>query len=204
MAQKQQNSNSKGGSRPTTLKKREEKFFQSDAKGKALLYRRKLTVIVGYFGATGAAFVQASASSGVTATTEWANLSANFEQYRVRAIKMTVVPRVFSNMNSAAQVWYPGAVVVGEYSVGSGGATTLAILAEGGSEVYRGWDMIKKMVTWDTNPSAKLWTNCNVAIPAIQQIGIQFQGTMPIPATYNGIVTHDIVLEYDTEFLGRN
>jgi len=199
---KQQNSKSKGGK--ASLKKLEERFFQADAKGAPRFYRRKLTVIAGYFGATGAAFVQANASSGVTATTEWANLSANFEQYRVRAIKMTVVPRVFSNMNSAAQVWYPGAVVVGEYSVGSGGATPLAILAEGGSEVYAGWEKIKKMVTWQSNPSAKLWTNCNVAIPAIQQIGIQFQGTMPIPATYNAITTHDIVLEYDVEFLGRN
>jgi hypothetical protein len=196
------NSKSKDGK--GVLKKREERFFQADAKGKPVLYRRKLTTVAGYFGATGAAFVQANASSGVTATTEWANLSANFEQYRVRAIKMTVVPRVFSNMNSAAQVWYPGAVIVGEYSVGSGGATTAAILAEGGSEVYRGWDKVVKMVTWDTNPSAKLWTNCNVAIPAIQQIGIQFQGTMPIPATYNAITTHDIIVEYDVEFLGRN
>jgi hypothetical protein len=197
------NSNSKGR-KGGGLKKREAEFFSADAKGKPVTLRRKLTVVAGYFAATGAAFVQASASGGVTATTEWANLSANYEQYRVRAVKMTVVPRVFSNMNSAAQVWYPGAVIAGEYSVGSGGATTNAILAEGGSEVYRGWDKITKMVTWDVNPSAKLWTNCNVSIPAIQQIGVQFQGTMPVPATYNGITTHDIVLEYDVEFLGRN
>jgi hypothetical protein len=160
--------------------------------------------MAGFSQTTGSAFSQAQTSGGVTATTEWANLSANYEQYRVRAVKVTVIPRVWSNMNSAAQVWYPGAVVVGRYPVGSGGATTLAILAEDGSAVHAGWDVFSHIVTWESNPDAKLWTNCNASIPSLSLFGVQFQGTMPVPATYNTITTHDIVLEYDVEFSARN
>jgi len=186
------------------MTKQEKSFFLSDAKGKPVVLRRKLTFTAPFSQTTGSAFSQAQTTGGVTAATEWANLSANYEQYRVRALKMTVVPRVFSNMNSAAQVWYPGMVVVGKYPIGSGGATVLAILAEDGSEFYAGWEKFSKIATWESNPDAKLWTNCNASIPSLSLFGVQFQGTMVVPATYNTIATHDIVLEYDVEFRGRN
>jgi hypothetical protein len=187
-----------------TMKQREGFFLSADATDKPVQLRRKLTTVTGDVAGTGATFSFGISSTGVTSATEWANLSANYEEYRVRAIRCTVVPKSWSNMNSAALIWYPGSLISGSYPAGGGGSTPAGVLAEDGSRVHAQWSVAKHMTTWESNPDAKLWTRVGVAIPALSGYGLQFVGTEPAPLAYNGLTTHDVYVEYDCEFRGRN
>jgi len=191
----------KGGS----LKKRENAFFVKDSEKQPVFYRRKCTTVTTDVAATGAPFVFAQSSVGVQSATDWADLAASFQSFRVRAMKVTVVPVQRDNMNSAALIWYPGTLISGSYPAGTSASTPAALFAEDGSKVHPEWSVASHTVTWETNPDAKLWTNCGTALPTISQFGCQFRGASQIaPLAYNGLVTHDVFIEYDVEFMGRN
>jgi hypothetical protein len=187
------------------LKATEERFFVKDDKGKPVSYRRRLTFVQGDTAVTGALLTFAVTSNSITSCTEWADLAASFQQYRIRAIKARLVPRTRDNMNSAALIWYPGALISGSFPSGSSASTPSAMYAEDGSKVHPEWSIAEHMCTWESNPDAKLWTDCVSGVPAaLSQFGVQFIGTVGAPLAYNGLVTHDIFVDYDVEFLGRN
>jgi len=179
-------------------------FFMKDVQ-KPIIVRRKLTFITQDAAATGAQLSYSLDSSTITSCVEWANLSPNYQQYRIRAIRVRLVPKQFSNMNSAALIWYPGAIVSGSFPAGSSASTPNAVFSEDGSKVHLPWVIAEHTVTWNSNPDAKLWTDCNAGAPAVlSRFGLQFRGSEVAPLAYNGLNTHDVFVEYDTEFLGRN
>jgi len=186
------------------MKPQEERFFKADAVGKPIISRRKLTYVTTDTAGTGAPLTFGIDSGGVTSCTEWANLSANYQQYRVRAIRARLVPLTRDSTNSAALVWYPGTIVSGSYPSGSGASTVPALFAEDGSKLHPEWTIAEHTVTWESNQDAKLWTDCNASIPALSKFACQFRGTVPAVLSYNTIVTHDVFVEFDVEFLGRN
>jgi len=193
------------GSGHESMKTRENKFFVQDSVEKPVLYRRKCTLVTTDVAATGAPFVYAASSVLVQSATDWADLAASFQAFRVRAMKVRVVPVQRDNMNSAASVWYPGTLISGSYPAGTSAATAAALFAEDGSKLHPEWTVASHTVTWETNPDAKLWTNCGVGLPTLSQFGCQFRGASQVaPLAYNGLVTHDIFVEFDVEFLGRN
>jgi len=203
MSKKNSNSNAKHAS-SKGMKTQEQRFFTADAKGKPVVLRRKLTYVTTDVAATAAPLVFGIDSGGVTSATEWANLSANYQQYRVRAMKCRLIPVQRDNMNSAALIWYPGTIVSGSYPSGSGAATVPALFAEDGSKLHPEWTVAEHMATWESNQDAKLWTDCNASIPALSKFALQFRGTQVAPLAYNTLVTHDVFVEFDVEFLGRN
>jgi len=182
----------------------EQRFFNSEARAPAHL-RRRLTRVSNATGAVGVAFAYAESTGNVVNALEWANLSPSYQSYRVRAIKVTVVPRNFNNMSFAATVWYPGSVVSARYPSGSSAATIYAMWAEGGSKVNDCQKPFWQLATMQDNPDAALFTDCNAgAPPALSQYGVQFLGTVVAPAIYNGVITHDTFTEWDVEFIARN
>jgi len=186
------------------MKSREEKFFVQDSKGKPVFLRRKLTLTQQDTAATGAVLAFFVASADVNIAVEWANLSANYQQYRVRAVRCRMIPRTRDSTNSAALVWYPGTIVSAVFPAGSIASTFNAIYAEDGSKVTPEWAIAEHVATWESNPDAKLWTNCNATIPALSSYGVQFLGSTPAVLSYNTIATHDILIDWDVEFQGRN
>jgi hypothetical protein len=187
------------------MKVRENKFFRQDAVEKPVLYRRKCTYITTDTAATGAPFVYAASSVLVQSATDWADLAASFQAFRVRAMKVTVIPVQRDNTNSAALIWYPGTLISGSYPAGTSASTAAALWAEDGSRLHPEWSVASHTVTWETNPDAKLWTNCGTGLPSLSQFGCQFRGASQIaPLAYNNLVTHDVFIEFDVEFLGRN
>jgi len=182
---------------------KEEHFFVKEA-SKPVYLRRKLTYVTTDVAVTGNLFQFGILTAGVTSCTEWANLSANYQQYRVRAMRCRIVPRQRDNMNSSALIWYPGTVVSGKYPSGSGASTVAGIFAEDGSRIHPEWSVMDRLVTWESNPDAKLWTDCNATIPALSSYGVQFLGTVVGPVSYNTLATHDVFTEFDVEFAARN
>jgi hypothetical protein len=205
MLVKRQNSNAKTSGKGKSMKARENAFFVQDSVKTPVLYRRKCSTVTSDTAATGAPFVFAVSSVGVQSATDWADLAASFQSFRVRAVKCTVIPCQRDNMNSAALIWYPGALISGSYPAGTSAATPAALFAEDGSKLHPEWAVAVHTVTWESNPNAKLWCNCGTALPTLNQFGLQFRGASQIaPLAYNGLVTHDVFIEYDVEFMGRN
>jgi hypothetical protein len=186
----------------------EAKFFLNERNGTPARLRRRLTVYAAIVASSGQPFSYAIVSGSVTTTTEWAQLSPNYQQYRVRAIKATLVPKNFNNNGFAATVWFPGVVVGARYPSGSSAASSAAIWAEGGarlfscSQVDKNWVV---MATMADNPDAALFTDCiSGAPPALSQFGVQYLGNTNAPAIYNGVDTCSAYVEFDVEFIARN
>lgn len=186
----------------------ESRFFRNEARGTPARLRRRLTSVATSASAVGVNFAYAVASGTVVSATEWAGIAPNYQQYRVRALKATLVPRNFNNMGFAATVWYPGSIVGARYPSGSPASTNAGIWAEGGSKVWSCSEKDNKLILMATmadNPDAALFTDCNAgAPPALSQYGLQFMGSTIGPAIYNLVITHDVYLEYDVEFISRN
>jgi hypothetical protein len=190
----------------TTTRRKEYFFFHNEQLGKPAHLRRRLTAALAHDAVSGNPFAFAVSSGSVTTATEWAQLAPNYQQYRVRALRILIVPRNFNNMSFAATVWFPGTVVSARYPVGSSASGYVALWSEGGSTVHSCDDKrMTNMATMDDNPDAALWTDCIAGAPAsLSQFGVQFSGTTNAPAIYNGVRTHDCFVEYDVEFLSRN
>jgi len=184
----------------------ESRFFRNEATGRPASLRRRLTRVGAVTATSGLNFAYAESSGNVVNALEWSNLSLVYQQYRVRAIKVRIVPRNFNNMGFAATVWFPGVIVAARYPSGSSASTIYAAFAEGGSQIFDCQNQHPtRMATMADNPDAALFTDCNVGAPAaLSQYGVQFVGTVDAPAIYNGVVTHDTFTEWDVEFLARN
>jgi len=180
-------------------------FFTRELRGAPARLRRRLTLVSFNTGVTGANLAFGFSSGLVTTATEWASLSPNYQQYRVRAVRATLVPRNIFNNGFAATVWYPGTIVSARYPSGSSASSYAGIWAEGGAQVFSESQKITVLATMNDNPDAALFTDCNAgAPPALSQFGVQGLGSCAAPAIYNGVVTHDQFVEWDVEFIARN
>jgi len=196
---KQQNRSNK------STKQNEAKFFLEDVKGDSIIVRRKLTYVDTDAAVTGATLSYAVLSSGACVSTEWANLSANYEEFRVRAVKLRLIARIRDNTDIGAGLFYPGTLISNAYPAGSGASTALAAFAADGSRLHPEWTLAEHVGTWSTNPNAKLWSACNTnTVVSGYAFGVQCRGTSSASAALNGLVTHDVFIEYDVEFRGRN
>lgn len=184
----------------------EARFFRSEQLGAPVRLRRRLTRVFVYTGVAANVFAVAEATGNVVNTTEWAALSPNYQQYRVRGLRVRVVPRNRDNLGFAATVWFPGVVVSARYPSGSSSSSYAGVYSEGGSNVHTCFDReMTQLATMEDNPDAGLFTDCNAgAPPGLSQYGVQFLGNLGAPAIYNGVTTHDCFADYDVEFISRN
>lgn len=189
----------------TVVKPRNEaRFFRNESGGKPAHLRRRLTQVQAYTATTGFPFSLAFSSGTVTGASEWSQLASIYAQYRVQAVKVTVVPRNRDNIGFAAVVWFAGTVLSCRYAAGAAAATFAALWAQGGGKLCPEWKIWTAMATMADNPDSALFTDCvSGAPPALSQYGVQFLGNLNAPAIYNGQITHDIFVEYDVEFIAR-
>lgn len=187
-----------------SVQAKERAFFKADTDTRPTTSRRKLTTVDTDAGVTGAPLSYAVLSSSVNAALEWSNLSSEWMEYRVHVMKVQVVPRERDNTDIGTGGFYPGTIVSGKYFAGSGASTVANVFAEDGGSIHPEWTVATKIATWESNPNAKLWTACNAAITGLNAFGVQFRGTATAAVALNGVVTHDVFIEYDVEFRGRN
>lgn len=201
---KKQNSGNTKPRKGQSKQRHERELFKADTDTRPTSSRRKLTTVDTDAAVTGAPLSYANLSSSVNAALEWANLSSEWMEYRVHAMKIQVCPRIRDNTDIGAGLFYPGTLVSGKYFAGSGASTVANVFAEDGGSIHPEWTVAQKIATWESNPNARLWTACNAAITGLNAFGIQFRGTANASAALNGLVTHDVFIEYDVEFRGRN
>jgi len=199
----------KSGNKPSLDAKvspsQELRFFGAEEKGAPARLRRTLTLIEYHTATSGSNFSYAAATGKVTTALEWAALSASYQQYRVRAIEVRIVPRNIFNNGFAATVWFPGTILGARYPAGSSASSYAAIFGESGSKVWSESQMPLLMATMNDNPDSALFADCNAgAPPALSQYGVQFLGSIAAPAIYNGVITHDVFVKFDVEFIARN
>jgi len=170
--------------------------------------RRKIAYVATVTAVTGNPLSNAYTSGTQASSSAWAGLAADYNEWRCRAICARMLPR-YKQVNNLAvaaiNAVFPGAVMSGRAVAGLAPAS-LAIAADWDGANFHNWNTeggIQALCTWDSNPTAKLWSLTAVSLPVINYIGVNFQGVTNATATYNGQVVCDVIVEMDCEFRGR-
>jgi hypothetical protein len=151
--------------------------------------------------ATGAGTVipvtTAYSSAFVTNASEWASFAARYQQYRVRALRVTgKATQPVQSSTISHSVLYRGD------SIGASLPTTLAQVLSDENVKLSGTDRdFVDVVTWKRNPNAKLWNPTTAAPPVPNQFN--WVGASPTtPALTTATTYYAIVLEWEVEFRG--
>jgi len=169
--------------------------------------RRKVTLLT-TLSTNGAGFIPATqvTSDGARGATDWGSEAALFLQFRVRAIRVILVPIV--DMTTAVSAGggavtpHPTCIQFAEYGEGLGYANALALTSGASRKVFNGKEnIIEYSVDWSAYPEAKLFSATNAAIPTAQVYGMQFQDTGAAPASAVSTVYYRWITEWDCEFL---
>jgi hypothetical protein len=183
---------------------REALFFRYQAEDDTnKIVRRRCTLVNSLTGVTGNPMSYSINSSSASSAFEFSNYALIYLEYRVRAIRVRVIPRFRDNIQSVASVPYPGSIASGGYIAGAGSSTPAAIFAQANGKISPEWAAAENMVTWDLNTNAKLWTPTSTTISTANQFGCQFLSTANCPAFYNTVTTADTFVEFDIEFRSK-
>jgi hypothetical protein len=201
---KQRQSHKKEKRRGPTGPGKELGFFKAGQDGRGdQSIRRRCTLVNVITAVTGNVYAYSVGSNNATAAFEFSNYAAIYQEYRVRAIRTRVVPRVRDNIQTAVGVIFPGTVCSAAFCAGAGAATMAAVFAEQGSKVHPEWTAAENLVTDWVNPTSKLWTATSATVATAGQYGIQFIGTVGAPAVWNTLTIADTLTEFDIEFRTR-
>jgi len=201
---KQRKNNGKSNKAQGGFARNEKRFFNSEVDGKTVkVERRRCTLVNSITASTGQAAAYSANSSAVSASFEFSNYALLYQEYRVRSIRTRVVFRMRDNIQDPSAVPYPGAIVTGGYTNGTGGATQAAIFASSGGKVTPEWVVSENIVTWENNPNAKLWTPTSGTIATANQYGVQFLSSGLAPSFYASVTVADTFTEFDVEFRTR-
>jgi len=128
---------------------------------------------------------------------EWASFAARYQQYRVRAIRVTgkaVLPV------QGASVFH-SVLYRGDY-IGSATPTSLAqVLSDENVKECTTCKDFRDIVTWQRNPNAKLWNPTSAAIPAANQFAWVCASATP-PAITTATTYYAYLAEFEVEFRG--
>jgi hypothetical protein len=128
---------------------------------------------------------------------EWASFAARYQQYRVRAIRVT--GKTTQPVQLAAishSILYRG-----DYLGASVPASSAQVLSDENVKECATYRDFRDIVTWKKNPNAKLWNPTNAAIPAANQFS-WVCASPALPALTTGTTYYAIVVEYEVEFRG--
>lgn len=129
--------------------------------------------------------------------TEWASFAARYQQYRVRAIRITgKATQPVQTATITHSVLYRG-----DYIGSAAPASSAQVLSdEMVMESCTNKDF-KHLVTWKGNPNAKLWNPTSAAIPAANQFA-WVCASPAAPVLTTATTYYALVLEWEVEFRG--
>lgn len=151
--------------------------------------------------ATGAgttiAVTNATSASVQAGGVEFASFAARYQQYRVRAIRVT--GKATQPVQSATVSH--GALYRGDY-IGSSAPTTAAqVFSDENVKECATHRDFSDVVTWSRNPNAKLWNPTSAAIPAANQFAwVCASATSPSLTTATTYFAYTV--EWEVEFRG--
>jgi len=148
-------------------------------------------------GTTIAPFSVSSSGPEQFPATEWASFSARYQQYRVRAIRITgKAIQPIQTATISHSVLYRGDFI------GASTPTTAAqVLAdENVKEVATNKDF-RDIVIWERNPNARLWNPTSAAIPVANTYS-WVVASPTLPALTTATTYYALVVEWEVEFRG--
>jgi hypothetical protein len=129
--------------------------------------------------------------------TEWASFASRYQQYRVRAIRVTgktVQPVQTATVSHS--VLYRG-----DYIGGSVPGTAAQVLSDERVKFVGTDKDFTDVVTWKKNPNAKLWNPTSAAIPSANVFS-WVCASPALPALTTATTYYALVLEWEVEFRG--
>lgn len=169
-----------------------------------VVFERKL-VLVSTVSTNGSGYIAAIqvTSDSCRSAADWGSIAARYSQFRVKAIRIRLVPTVDYTQAAAgsAVTPHPGAIGMAKYMEGLGYASFSQVMSGQDSKLFNGREAIlEHCVTWDGVPEAKLWSETAAAIPSAQQYGIQYQDSGVGPASAASTVYFRTIQEYVVQF----
>jgi hypothetical protein len=138
-------------------------------------------------------------SSGVTGTNAWGGLAGRFLEYRVKAIRIRILP--LANMNYAnGTVVPPVGLFAADMKAGVGYANAAARADGANLRLYRGYGVMDLTCDWQGYPDAHLWTPTTTAIAAAETYGVEIGDMGIAPASAASTVYFRVLEEYEVEF----
>jgi hypothetical protein len=128
---------------------------------------------------------------------EWASFAARYQQYRVRAMRITgKAVQPIQSATVAHSVLYRG-----DY-LGTAAPTTLAqVLSDEEVKSCTTNKDFRDVVTWKRNPNARLWNPTSAAIPSANTF-TWVCASASTPALTTATTYYALVLEWEVEFRG--
>jgi len=167
--------------------------------GDQIVKRMSFSTLVLATGAGTAIPVTVVTSSDVQSipATEWASFSARYQQYRVRAIRVTgkaIQPVQTATISHSA-------LFRGDYIGDSPPGGFAQVLADERVKDNSTFKDFRDTITWKRNPNARLWNPTSAAIPAANQYAWVCASATP-PVLTTATTYYALVVEWEVEFRG--
>lgn len=128
---------------------------------------------------------------------EWASFAARYQQYRVRAIRVT--GKAVNPVQSATIVH--SALYRGDYIGSSVPGSAAQVLSDEGVKTNGTDRDFTHVVTWKRNPNARLWNSTSAVIPTANQFA-WVAASPPAPPLTTATTYYALVIEWEVEFRG--
>lgn len=134
--------------------------------------------------------------------TEWASFAARYQQYRVRKVRVRMMPVFPGSGNVAAGSTCAGQLYVSDY-IGSSAPTSAAqVLSDEGSRVFSTSKVVNYVTTWARNPNAKLWNPTSAVVPTANEYGVAWASSTVATAMAASQLYFSYDVEWTVEFRG--
>ncbi len=174
-----------------------------------ILARRVLTYYDIVTAATGVVNTAAYTSGAAPSCDEWGAYSAAFQEYRVRAMRMDIIPRINQSVLGGAAADASAVITCSFFGATTGPSTVAGFVGQSGFTFNPAFPMILpggKLVTVEcdrrSNPSADLWASTGGAVTTLSLMGVAARQISAASAMLNGVVVWDVLLRLDCEFRG--
>jgi hypothetical protein len=129
--------------------------------------------------------------------TEWASFAARYQQYRIRAIRVTgKATQPVQSATLTHSVLYRG-----DYIGASTPASNVQVLSDENVKLVGTDRDFLDIVTWSRNPNAKLWNPTSGSLPAANRFA-WVCASATTPALTTATTYYALVVEWEVEFRG--
>jgi hypothetical protein len=185
--------------RSGSSKNKPRRAFSLEKAGDQIVKRMTLAGQALTTSARGAIVVTAYGSGAVESTpaTEWASFAARYQQYRVRAIRVSgKATQPIQTATVSHSVLYRG-----DYIGLSAPTTAPQVLSDENVRTNATDKDFRDVVTWKRNPNAKLWASTAGGIPT-QNTFAWVCASATTPALATSTTYYALVVEWEVEFRG--
>jgi hypothetical protein len=128
---------------------------------------------------------------------EWASFAARYQQFRIKAISLTLMP--YYNMSYSMGPTPLLNLAIGDYLGTSVPGSLQQVLADESTVLWLSDRLHSHAVNWVRNPNAKLWNPTSAALPAANTYAICLASLNAVSVS---TAFFSYVIEWEVEFRG--